>query len=470
MSLFRSFAASTLALLVVGLAPEYSAPAFAQRIHFEEARELQRNAAEAYASGDVATFIALLRDALALRPNHPTLLYNLAAGYARIDRPDSALRYLDRLAALGLSFDLKSDSDFETIRSLPAFEAVAASLAPGVHATSRSDTAFVLPQAAQIPEAVVYDLEEDAFYVSSVYDRAIYRRRGTIIDKLIDLDALPFDDCFCHGGVPPGTPRAAESGAGSSFVGLAIDTARGILWATLSTVDGLVEVLAENALQADTIASPALVQVGRTSGTLLASFTLPGEGRRFLGDLAVGPDGTVYVAETHEGAIYALHPGQQQLAPLVRPGSLVSPQGIAVAPDGRSIIVADYALGIMRIDLPQDAQRSGVYEVKPPQDAMLMGIDGLLWYGQSLIAIQNGSRPQRILHLPLNTAATAITRVEVLEADHPAFPEPTTGLVHEDTLFYVGNSNWNLLEASETRSESTPPPRLILKLPLSGQK
>jgi hypothetical protein len=75
-----------------------------------------------------------------------------------------------------------------------------------------------------------------------------------------------------------------------------------------------------------------------------------------LSDLAVGPDGTLAVSDPHSGRVFVLGQAEPALRVLVDAGPLLSPQGLAFSSDGRSIFVADYALGIARID-PQAAWR-----------------------------------------------------------------------------------------------------------------
>ena len=60
----------------------------------------------------------------------------------------------------------------------------------------------------------------------------------------------------------------------------------------------------------------------------------------------------------------------------------------------------------------------------------------------SLLAIQNGTRPQRILRLRLDAAKSRIERVEVLAAAQPTWDEPTLGEVIGEEFCFVANSHW----------------------------
>ena len=52
----------------------------------------------------------------------------------------------------------------------------------------------------------------------------------------------------------------------------------------------------------------------RTDGRLLARYSPPEAAQRSLGDMTVGPDGTVYVSDSLAGDIWRLRPGAEGFA------------------------------------------------------------------------------------------------------------------------------------------------------------
>ena len=66
--------------------------------------------------------ITILEEALAEKPDHPALLYNLACMEARGGRPADALRHLRRAVELEPKWAAHAakDTDFESIREAPA--------------------------------------------------------------------------------------------------------------------------------------------------------------------------------------------------------------------------------------------------------------------------------------------------------------------------------------------------------------
>jgi tetratricopeptide (TPR) repeat protein len=67
--------------------------------------------------------IALYEEALAERPDHVPLLYNLACTESRAGRLDDALQHLQQAVALapGRAGNAQTEPDFDAIRSLPGF-------------------------------------------------------------------------------------------------------------------------------------------------------------------------------------------------------------------------------------------------------------------------------------------------------------------------------------------------------------
>jgi tetratricopeptide (TPR) repeat protein len=80
-------------------------------------------------TGDPAA-TASLEKAVALGADTPTDLYNVACGYALLGRKDAAIGWLERAVAAGFTDGrlLRTDSDLESLRGDPRFEALAKTL------------------------------------------------------------------------------------------------------------------------------------------------------------------------------------------------------------------------------------------------------------------------------------------------------------------------------------------------------
>jgi hypothetical protein len=96
-----------------------------------------------------------------------------------------------------------------------------------------------------------------------------------------------------------------------------------------------------------------------------------------------------------------------------------------------------------------------------------LGIDGLYLVDGSLVGIQNGIEPHRVVRLRLDATANRVERAEILERARPDYAEPTLGVVVGRDLYYVAASQWEKFRDDGTieAPESLRPP-LVLRLRL----
>ena len=118
----------------------------------------------------------------------------------------------------------------------------------------------------------------------------------------------------------------------------------------------------------------------------------------------------------------------------------ISPQGLDFTPDQKQLFVADYSKGVFLVDL----KTKKVTDIA--SDFTLLGIDGLYYFKGSLIAVQNGVNPNRVIKARLNKDLTRFDRFETIEANNPVFDEPTLGVVVKDSFYFVANSQWGTID------------------------
>ena len=391
-------------------------PAQAQRQALDEGRRFTQMALEAYEAKDYDAYIENLQKALEYRPNHPALVYRMAGAYALAGHPEAAITWLGRYAAMGLRARAAEDEDLASVKDRPGFAEAIDRMAQNTNPVGESKEAFRLSDPAFVPENVAYDPVTDTYFVSSVHQRRIVR-----------VDSTGQEIAFAN----------ATKDSLWSVLGMALDADRRRLWA------GSAAIKQTRDLPAEDLGRSGLWLFDLDSGKHLRTFLLPKDDQEHvLGDLTVAPNGDVYASDALTGAVYTIREGSDQLAIFLEPQTLASPQGQCFM-DETHLMVADYALGLLKID---PATRA-VTVLPPPEEVTLLGIDGLACYRDRLIAVQNGVAPQRILQLRLNTTRDRIVATEVLAANHPLFQEPTSGTVVGDTYIYVANSQWNRFDA-----------------------
>jgi DNA-binding beta-propeller fold protein YncE len=171
------------------------------------------------------------------------------------------------------------------------------------------------------------------------------------------------------------------------------------------------------------------------TGALRRALAVPSADMQ-TGDVALDGRGGILVSDGRTGALLRSSPDSDTLSIVLPTGTLGSPQGIVVTDDGRSAWVADYALGLVRVDL--EAATAAV--VHAP--TTLLGSDGLLSFGDDLFVVQNGIAPNRVLKLTPSRDGKRIEEFDVLLASHPDFAEPTGAVMVDGKLYLVANSQW----------------------------
>ena len=403
-------------------------------------RRLRAEGVAAANADDLAGAARLLAEADARIPNHPGLMLMRARLAVGAGQPEDALTQLNRYAGAGLVMNLAGDRTLSALNGHPDFEALAAVIEAN-RAPVGADRLAAVAQidGPVIAESLIRDEPRGRWLVSQV--------RGRTIVALADDGSV--SDFLVMGAAP-------EIGG---VLGMAIDAEAGLLWAAASPLPPAVY-----GLGADAVLPPSeLLKIDLATGALLARLAAPsGMLERGLGDIVRAPDGTIHIADSATGELLVLRPGATALEVLLPAGTLGSPQGMAVTPDGAALIVADYSSGLWRVDRATGA----AMRLRQPAIDSLIGVDGLTTDGRFLYGFQNGVAPQRVLKLTPDAGWTSILSVEVLAANLPMIDEPTTGLVRNRELVFVSRSQWSDFGGDGAQTTPTPAPAIIARLPL----
>ena len=395
---------------------------FTSLTYSQTASEYVAQATEAFEKKDYARNVQLLEKAIAAGGDHPTILYFLARGHALSGDSAAAINTLNRLADLGVAYHPAKDQNFASIHNQPALKEVERKFQDNLNPTNNSSTAITIHDPKFVPEGIAYDPSDRCFYFGGVGSRSILAYND---GKFLPL-SKPEDGLW-------------------SVLGMKIDPRTRTLWA------------ASAALAGEDKGKSGIFQYDLKQRKFTGKFLLP-EGNHVLGDVVVDSAGTAYTTDSNSPAIYVLRNGK--LEEFIGAEPFRSPQGICLSADEKTLFVADYSRGIFAFDIATRKHRKVILSEGTTPVA---GIDGLYCYKGSLIAIQNGVQPNRVLQIFLNPEATEIERVAVLESNHKLFPEPTLGTIVGDDFFYIGNSMiGQYLENPEAELQ----PAVILKLPL----
>jgi len=240
---------------------------------------------------------------------------------------------------------------------------------------------------------------------------------------------------------------------------MAVDSDRRRLWLTTAATPSMIDYRA-----AEHEGRTELLGFNLDSGLLVTRVAAPADGDRHeLNDLVVEADGAVLVGDAPARAIYRLMPGVDRFETVVAPGTMFSPQGIVILPDGGQTLIADYSRGLCLL-----GSNGCVHVLKSPPNAWLGGIDGLSVVGRrELMAVQNGVTPNRVVRIRLTEDVDGVEAVDVLDLAHPEHDQPTLGEVVGDDFLYVANSLWGAWdrEGNLVEGRKLSPP-VILRIPL----
>jgi hypothetical protein len=378
--------------------------------------------------------LVIANDLTNLLNRSPNALLELARAKVHTNDLAGAFRDLETFVRMGQSADLgAASSEFAPLREKPAFAAIQTGMEKNQTAISLAKTAFQLSDPTLLPEDIDYEPNTKHFFLTTVRGKKIISadQTGTVTEFAKAPDDWP-------------------------LLAIKLDPGRNLLWATEVALQGFVL-----APEADWGRSAVLCYDLKT-GKLLRRIEGPhGSG---LGDMALTPDGAVIVSDGDGGGVYRI---QVKAAGLERldTGDFVSPQTPAVEPDGKTIFVPDYVRGIaIRVVGTKEVRWLGMED-----QFALNGIDGLYLQGQTLIAVQNGTSPERVIAFALDPARTKIISETIIERSTKTLGDPTHGVVVGNDFYYIANSGWDIIdEHGNLKPGEHPSAAFIMSLPLSS--
>jgi hypothetical protein len=277
-----------------------------------------------------------------------------------------------------------------------------------------------------LPEDFVYDAQAKRYYVSSV-------RRRTVLS------------CDTKGECKP--LLKAKGDALYSMMSMALaDGLNRRLWVLTASTN------AEENHRAEAKGKSALLSIEIYNGMIFERLEPPNDGEHSLGDMTSAKDGTLYISDGQSGDLFFLRPGSDQLERLLPKGTFRSPQTSALNSDEAVLFVPDYSKGIAIVRLKDRS----VEWISSADD--LRGIDGLYFYKNSLIAIQNGTNPKQIVRLHLNKQFK-ISKLEILDAGTSRLGEPTHGLIRNDWFYFLAHTGWDRV-TDDGKMKPGPPPEI----------
>ena len=397
-------------------------------------QEVYTEAVQAYEAEDYAGFLDKMMVADSLRTNHPTILYNLAAGFSLNHRAEEAISCLKRAVWQNVDNGFETDEDFNNLHEATSYQELVEFAEAYRTEVRNSLAALELEDASLHPEGIAYDPSSGDYFIGSVRHAKIIR---------------------CH---PDGRQTVFNDHPGLwSVMGLVVDEQRSLLWATMVAapqMEGYTDSLANQS---------AIVGFSLTTGEIEHRHDLQAPGA-WLGDLVLADNGLIYSTSSsaEHPAIYRLDPWIGELEELVHLEELISLQGLCLDERQENLYFSDYRYGLFQLHLA-DLQLETIdnHTAHP-----LKGIDGLYRYDDQLIAVHNGLRPFQLVSYSLSEDGSEIDDFTYLDKALPEMGEPTLGVLVGDKFYYVANSPWGAYDRAGVFMEEQANSPIILGIEL----
>jgi sugar lactone lactonase YvrE len=401
--------------------------------------EIFSQSQQSLSRGDTAAYLTHAKQARDMAPFDLWFSANLARAYAMNNQKIRCIEILDDLSVLGFDFDVLNDEGFKKIRTHSLLTEITKRATKNIP-KENGVLAMTIPEKNLIVKGITYDPRRNTFYAGSIHQR-----------KIVSI-------------LPDGSVRDAVSEAAEGLlspVAVKVDAARNHLW-VLDVMRSSGARLHDSAMTG----ASRLRQYDLESMRLVRTYTAADTLEHFYNDLVILRNGDIFITDSRNGSIYTLNRTNNTLEPWYDRNDMYYPNGIAVSADQKYLFVSHWQ-GISRISVAGKQSQLMTAKVK----TTLTGIDGLYFYNDGLIAVQNSAGPQsRIMRYDLGKNYDTVTKATIMESGHHLHNIPTTGVIVGEDFYYVANSQ---LQNFDVNGTIFPPDRLqptyILKIPLTGK-
>ncbi len=359
---------------------------------------------------DFKTAIFHFNIADSLRPNTYSVLYNLAACFALDSNIPKSVSTLREILQLNTSKQFDADSDFINIKSSAQYRKILSEAEELSKPVNKCETAFEFSDNTFHPEGIAFDEKTKNWILGSIRQRRLVR-----VDSKGKTDSSFFE----------------KSDQLFSVLGMKTDAKNRTLWVASSAMEYMIGFTPELKGKA------SVLKFNLDSGKIEKIYSI--EGNHVFGDLIVAKNGTVYISDSVSPILFYIDPKTNQLMEFIKLEFAWNLQGLTFNGDETRIYIADYISGIHFIEI----NSKKVSDVNFSKSTSLRGIDGLYWYNNSLLALQNGVAPFRVSRFFLDKNGNSIIKDEVVMRNTPELNEPTLGIISNSTFYFISNSPWS---------------------------
>jgi sugar lactone lactonase YvrE len=367
--------------------------------------DLSMQAREARLAGNHKLWLERGQRVLDLAPDHPDLLISIARALAANGRFDDAAIRLEDAVRRGGGFDLATFPEFKAAPESTRLRALREQALRNLAPVAAPEVFLVLQNESLRTEGITWDPVGRQLYFGSL-NGEIWRA---------DLNGK--------------LERFAGPGSGlREVLGLKVDAERRLLWAATGVFPDLIPTgqtkkdVGTTGLHAYDLGTAKRVRnCGLDERPTMHGFN----------DMALASNGDVYVSNSTVNSIYKLS-GSCRLERVMQDPAMSFPNGIALTPDGSRLYVA-HVEGISVIDV-RTGKRT---QLRVPKNAAVTSIDGLVWDGKDLLAIQPSPYLARVARIRLSDDGLSVREVTTMSSRPPPGLNPATGVVADGHYYMV---------------------------------
>jgi hypothetical protein len=384
---------------------------------FAQTKSLYNQSVEAYKVKDYVLFLKLAKQLDSIRPMHPGYTYNLASAYALNGKKEEAISILKKIVLVNNTIGFENDTDFESIKNEKGFKDLLELKTSQSKTIESSVEKITLSEKDLHPEGLLYLKKQKLWLASSIRNKKIvsFDENGKCSDW--------FTDCSY------------------SVFALKTDLDEKYLWVACSAIPEMKDFLKEMDGKSE------ILKIEIASKKMVKRYAI--DGNHVFGDLIVTKNNDLYISDSAEPILYKIEKENLVVWKDLRKEAF-NLQGIALNTNESKLFVADYLKGIISIDIKS---KKGNW-LEFAEETSKKGIDGLVFYKKSLIAIQNGVVPIRIVRYNLNETETKITDFKVLDNNRREFNEPASAALVKNKMYFFANSPWKFYDKNFQLDES----------------
>jgi hypothetical protein len=381
---------------------------FGHSIFGQSQKELYDASIKAYESKDYKAFLKYTVSLDSIRPFHPTYSYNLVSAHALNSNWEEAQIALRKLILMNSSVEFENDINFKAMENDEGYSILLQLKKAQNKKVETSKLVVTLSEKDLHPEGLLYLTKSKVWLASSVRKRKIVSfdsKTGLCVDWLKENKML-------------------------SVLAIKADAKEQFLWAATTAFTEM------EGFDTKLKGKAEVLKIDIKTKKIVKRFSI--EGNPIFGDLVIAKNGIVYISNSNKPVLYKIE--NNVLSEFISfEDQAYNLQGLTFNADQSKMFLADYLKGICMVDI--NSKNASWLEF--PDMASPKGIDGLVFYNNSLVAIQNGVKPIRVTQLQLNDQQNQIIDFKIVDNNRAEFNEPTLATKVGDKLYFFSNSPWN---------------------------